>query len=162
MYLAAVHRSQVSLSFHPAISADRCTHVPPNINILALEVLCTMRASFLGLDPKQHALAWVFTPFFWFLDYRYASLNALPGCTTVLGHALRRGLAMVACKAFLTGLPVLLLSRDSKAHPCIAASGCLVLLGVQAAVSSSSKGEFALLLQRAGLQCRAEAGPWGR
>lgn len=32
---------------------------------------------------------------------------------------------------------MLLLSRDSKAHPCIAASVCLVLLGVQAAVSNS-------------------------
>lgn len=128
---------QVSLSYHPAVQAGPCTCVPPNINILVLEVVCTMRASFVGLDPKQHALAWAFTPFFWFLDYRYASLNALPGCAAFLGHALRRGLLLMASKAFFTGLPVLLLSRDSKSHPCIAASVCLVLLGIQAAVSNS-------------------------
>lgn len=126
--------TQALCSWYPLVPITTGTCARPNISILAQEVIYASSISIATISPLQTLLSWLALPAYCVLDWRYAYLNGWPSCDSLLGYMLRRGLRLVAARVCLTGLPILLCTRDAKPGLRLASGLCLALLGIQFAV----------------------------
>lgn len=129
---------QTLCSWYPLLPIAPATCMPPSVNILAQEVIYASSISIVSISPQQTLLSWLALPAYCALDWRYARLNGLPACGSLPGYVLRRGLRLVAARVLLTGLPMLLWTRDATPNLRLASALCLALLGIQAAVSGAA------------------------
>lgn len=132
---------QVALSWYPPSPITSATPggtcVLPVVNILAQEAVHDIGVSLMCVEPIQTLASWTTLPVFAYLDWRYASLNGLPGCGNLAGYILWRGLRLVATKLLLTGLPILFWVRDCRSGLRPSYIIALLLLAGQCLVSVS-------------------------
>lgn len=128
--------TQALCSWYPLVPITTGTCACPNISILAQEFIYASSISVATISPLQTLLSWRALPAYCLLTRRYACLwpYLWPSCSSLTVYMLRRGLRLIASRVYLTGLPMLLWTRDAKPGMRLASALCLAILSIQLAV----------------------------
>ncbi len=90
--------TQITLSWYPLVPIEPDMCVLPRVDVLSQQIIIFVCTAWVGVPTSVSLYTIFLLPGFMYLDWRYVSLNSLPGGKSISSFLLRRALPHIFFK----------------------------------------------------------------